>query len=84
MNMLKHCQCYSNWNIKHVYFILFLSALLCGHKVHDILSESFSQDPLENYFGQQRARGGRSDNPTVQESAQCLCIVGAGIHSLKG
>ena len=28
----------------------------------------FSQDPLENYFGQQRARGGRSDNPTVQRS----------------
>ena len=33
-----------------------------------ILSERFSQDPLENYFGQQRARGGRSDNPTVQRS----------------
>lgn len=33
-----------------------------------ILSERFSQDPLENYFGQQRARGGRSDNPTVQRA----------------
>lgn len=33
-----------------------------------ILSERFSQDPLENYFGQQWARGGRSDNPTVQQS----------------
>ena len=29
--------------------------------------EHFSQDPLENYFGQQRARGGRSDNPTAQQ-----------------
>lgn len=33
-----------------------------------LLSERFSQDPLENYFGQQRARGGRSDNPTIQHS----------------
>ena len=33
-----------------------------------ILSERFSQDPLKNYFGQQRARGRRSDNPTVQRS----------------
>lgn len=35
-----------------------------------LLSERFSQDPLENYFGQQRARGGRSDNPTIQRSLQ--------------
>ena len=33
-----------------------------------LLSERFSQDPLENYFGQQRARGGRSDNPTIQRT----------------
>lgn len=33
---------------------------------HYILSECFSQDPLENFFGQVRARGGRCDNPTVQ------------------
>ena len=32
-----------------------------------ILSERVSQDPLENYFGQQRARGGRNENPTVQQ-----------------
>lgn len=32
-----------------------------------LLSERLSQDPLENYFGKQRARGGRSDNPTVWE-----------------
>ncbi len=31
-----------------------------------ILSECFSQDPLEKIFGQLRARGGRCDNPTVQ------------------
>ena len=33
-----------------------------------ILSERFSQDPrLENYFGKQRARGGRCDNPTLND-----------------
>ncbi len=25
-----------------------------------VLSKRFSQDPIENYFGQQRARGGRN------------------------
>ena len=31
-----------------------------------ILSERLNQDPLESFFGQQRARGGRSDNPNVR------------------
>ena len=31
------------------------------------LSERLSQDPLENYFGQLRARGGRNENPTLQQ-----------------
>lgn len=42
-----------------------------------VLSECFSQDPLENYFGQQRARGGRCENPTVKtclESALSLRV----------
>ena len=42
-----------------------------------ILSEYFSQDPLENYFGQIQARGGHCDNPTVKSvivSAQSLHI----------
>ena len=34
-----------------------------------LLSERISQDPLENYFGQQRARGGRNEHPDLQ---QCL------------
>ena len=33
-----------------------------------LLSERLSQDPLKNYFGKQQARGGRSDNPTVQRT----------------
>ena len=42
-----------------------------------LLSERFTQDPLENYFGHQRARGGRSDNPTVSsclEAAQSIRV----------
>ena len=45
-----------------------------------ILSECFSQDPLENYFGQLRVRGGRCENPTVKatlESAQSLRVQGS-------
>ena len=37
---------------------------------HYILSERFSQDPLEDYFSRQRAKGGRCDNPTAQSSLQ--------------
>ena len=33
------------------------------------LSERVSQDPLENYFGKQRARGGRNEHPDL---TQCL------------
>ena len=42
---------------------------------HYLLSEHFSQDPVENYFGLLRARGSYSSTPTVQaclKSAQSL------------
>ena len=42
-----------------------------------ILSEHFSQDPLENYFGQLCARGGHYQNPTIQDcltTAQSLRV----------
>ena len=32
-----------------------------------ILSEVFSQDPLERYFSRQRHRGGSNDNPTANQ-----------------
>ena len=32
-----------------------------------VLSERFSQDPLEKYFGYQRQRGGTNENPNVQQ-----------------
>ncbi len=31
-----------------------------------LLSERLNQDPLESFFGKQRARGGRCDNPNVR------------------
>lgn len=51
---------------------------------HYLLSERFSQDPIENYFGRQRAAGGYSQNPTVQAcitNAQSLRVQGS--HALN-
>ncbi len=45
-----------------------------------LLSEHFTQDPIENYFGQQRSRGERCQNRTVQafiSSAQSLRVQGS-------
>ena len=47
-----------------------------------LLSEQLSQDPLENYFGMQRTRGRRCDNPTPQESLQNSVAICAQ-HSLQ-
>ena len=40
--------------------------LLSQKKGLFLLSERLNQDPLESFFGQQRARGGRTDNPNVR------------------
>jgi len=37
----------------------------CKSKEFFLFSERNSLDPLENYFGQQRARGGRNENPNM-------------------
>ena len=58
-------------------FVAIVRYLLGVPGVQYILSEKLSQDPLENYFGQQRARGGRCDNPTMSDclhSAQSLRV----------
>ena len=39
--------------------------LLSKSKGLFLLSERVSQDSLENYFGKQRARGGRNENPNI-------------------
>ena len=41
--------------------------LLKQPSIKYILSEVFSQDPLEKYFSRQRHRGGGADNPTVEQ-----------------
>ena len=58
-------------------FIEVSKYLLSQKKGLFILSERFNQDPLEAFFGQQRLRGGRSDNPNVQrflENAQAIRV----------
>ena len=40
---------------------------LLGEGLQYVLSERFMQDVLEDYFGHQRSKGGRSDNPTAQQ-----------------
>lgn len=32
-----------------------------------LFAERFCQDPLESFFGHQRSKGGRNDNPTVKQ-----------------
>lgn len=57
-------------------YLLTLPGVACQY----VLSETFSQDPLENYFGQVRSRGGWCDNPTAKsclESAQSLRVQGS-------
>ena len=55
---------------------------------HYLLSERFSQDPVENYFGRQRAAGGYSQNPTVQAcvtNAQSLRVQGSlALNPVRG
>ena len=46
-------------------FVELSKSLLTSGERRFLLSKRFNQDPLEAFFGQQRARGGRCDNPTV-------------------
>ena len=41
--------------------------LLRADDVDYLLSEAFSQDPLEAYFSRQRHKGGGCDNPSVKQ-----------------
>ena len=41
--------------------------LLKHEGVKFLLSERICQYPIEEFFGNQRAKGGRCDNPTVKE-----------------
>ena len=50
-----------------VHSIIEAVKFLLQHHVKYVLTERFCQDPLENYFGQQRAVGPRKDNPSVRD-----------------
>ena len=49
------------------FFVELVPILLKDVKCEYILSEVFSQDPLEIYFSRQRYHGGSRDNPSVLE-----------------
>ena len=53
-----------------------------------LLSERFCQDPLESFFGHQRSKGGRNDNPTVKQfcdNTVSLRVQGsAALNPLRG
>ena len=51
------------------------------------LSNRICQDPLENFFGQQRQRGRVNENPNVSEfikNTQALRVVNSTCSSIRG
>ena len=48
-------------------FVEVTTQLLSVPGVTYLLSERFNQDPVEAFFGKQRYKGRRSDNPSVKE-----------------
>ena len=48
-------------------FIELTKILLPVPGVQYVLSEKFCQDPVESFFGKQRAQGGRNDNPNAKQ-----------------
>ena len=55
-----------------------MECLQCKSGVTSFLSQRICQDPLENFFGCQRQRGGVHDNPNVQEfvkNTQALRVI---------
>jgi len=51
-------------------FVNLAKELLQISGVKFLLSEKFTQDPLEEHFGRHRRRGGCNDNPTLAEFGQ--------------
>jgi hypothetical protein len=44
-----------------------LTKFFLGEGFESVLTERFCQDDVEEYFGYQRAQGGRADNPTAAD-----------------
>jgi len=55
------------WKMTVKSFVTLSKELLQIEGVKFILSEKFSQDPLEEHFAKQRRKGGCNDNPTLEQ-----------------
>ena len=56
----KNLKIYVHSHIEAIQFLL-------GEGFKYVLTQPFMQDVSEDYFGHQRAKGGRADNPTAQQ-----------------
>ena len=68
-------------------FVELVRQLFSLPDVKVFLSEKLCQDPLENFFGCQRQRGGVNDNPTVQQfytNTQALRTINEICHDVRG
>ena len=65
-NMFMSWQTYEGIKIT-VHSSIELIKYLLSQNVPYVFTERFCQDPLENYFGQQRSIGRRKDNPTIRD-----------------
>ena len=61
-------QTYEGFKIS-VNSIIEATQFLFWHQVKCVLTECFSQDPLENWFGKQRSLGSRKHNPSIASMA---------------
>lgn len=53
-------------------FAEIVKTLLSMEGVKYVLSDKLNQDPLEEFFGKQRAAGGHHENPTVEQFGHAL------------
>jgi len=68
--MLLSPQTRLGWKMSVISFVNLAKELLQLYPGRFILSEHFNQDPVEEYFGRQRRRGGCNDNPTLAQFGQ--------------
>lgn len=60
-------QTYEGLQITSHSLVACIKFLLSNQICQYVMTERFSQDPLENYFGRQRSIGFRKDNPTLRD-----------------
>ena len=85
----RHIQCIPNFSLILVNAFVEMTEYLLKHEgVKFLLSERFCQDPVEEFFGNQRAKGGRCDNPTAKDFCDTTVSIRvqktAALHPLRG